>query len=162
MREIKLRLFHKPTKQMYYYEPQWGNFGHGGGWVGGVPLSEYEKEGRTFAPRNQVQLEPESCIWLEYTGFQDKNDKEIYEGDIATTGKGYGGMPPYDHEEPRLVEFRNGCWCFDARRYDDGDWIRFGFWTASNEGTTQIKQLEVIGNIYENPELLKLEVANGY
>jgi len=91
---------------------------------------------------------------MQYTGLLDKNGKEIYEGDIVTTGKGEGGFPPYDQEQPRLIEFRNGCWCFDAGRYEDGDWIRFGFWTASNEGKNQLKQMEVIGNIYENPKFL--------
>ena len=90
----------------------------------------------------------------QYTGLHDKNGKEIYEGDIVIGSEKESGFPPYDSTKPRVVEFRNGCWCFDAGRYDD-DWIRFGFWTASNEGKTRLKQLEIIGNIYENPELLK-------
>jgi len=93
-------------------------------------------------------------ILMQYTGLLDKQGKEIYEGDIVTTGEGYGGFPPYDQTRPRLIEFRNGCWCFSADRFDDGDWIRFGFWTHSNEETNQLKQMEVIGNIWENKELL--------
>ena len=87
--------------------------------------------------------------------LKDKNGKEIYEGDIVVQEDKESGFPPYDGTQPREIEFRNGCWCFSAGRYDDGDWIRFGFWTDSNEDKPQLKQLEVIGNIYENPELLK-------
>jgi len=105
-------------------------------------------------------LGPNQFETVRSTGLKDKNGKEIYEGNIVTTGTGEGGFPPYDQEQPRLVEFRNGCWCFDAGRYEDGDWIRFGFWIASNEGKNQLKQMEVIGSIQENPELIK-EVKSG-
>jgi len=87
---------------------------------------------------------------MQYTGHKDKNGKEIYEGDIVTQGEGKTGFPPYDAGQPRVIEFCNGCWCFD-----DGDWIKFGYWIASNEGRNQLKQIEVIGNIYSNPELVE-------
>ncbi len=96
----------------------------------------------------------------QYTGLHDKNGKPIYEGDIVVQDEKATGFPPYDGTEPRVVQFKNGCWCFDAGRYDDGDWIRFGFWTYSNEGQNCLHQLEVIGNIYENKELL--EVSCGH
>jgi len=91
---------------------------------------------------------------MQYTGLKDKNGKEIYEGDIVRGFEKEAGFPPYDSTLPRAIEFRDGCWCFNANRYDEGDWIRFGFWTHSNKGKTTLKQLEVIGNIYENPELV--------
>ena len=92
-------------------------------------------------------------VLQQYTGLKDKNGKEIYEGDVVNTDSS-GAIPSYDGSN-RVVEFRNGCWCFGAGRYDDGDWIRFGFWTRSNEGSNQLEQVEVIGYIYEDPELVK-------
>jgi hypothetical protein len=77
MEEIKYKLYHKPTKTMYYYEPTWGNFGQGDGWIGTVELKEYEKNGLVYHPSNRMKLEPESCEWLQYTGLEDKNSKEI-------------------------------------------------------------------------------------
>jgi hypothetical protein len=46
MRELKFKLFNKYDKKMYIYDPRWGNYGHGNGWVGGVLCEDYEKEGR--------------------------------------------------------------------------------------------------------------------
>ena len=69
----------------------------------------------------------------EWTGLKDKNGIEIYEGDIVATPFGYN------------CEIRwnvNGHWGY--WRTVDGATYKEDYW-----------ECEVIGNIYENPELLK-------
>ena len=90
---------------------------------------------------------------MQYTGLQDKNGKEIYEGDIVTyeDGNEWSTESGYDCEE-----FMNtGVINFDTEyaRYD-----------VTNKESADYEELfegggdfEVIGNIYENPELLEEE-----
>jgi uncharacterized phage protein (TIGR01671 family) len=69
---------------------------------------------------------------MQFTGLHDKNGKEIYEGDIVEY---VGQIKEYHHE----VKFKNGC---------------FIAGTSLNNGTIEELNLEVIGNIWENPELI--------
>ena len=70
----------------------------------------------------------------QYTGLKDKNRIEIYEGDIVDFNDGYGLSGNL-----KVVEFKTGGFT-NCYSYDTG-----GATTAYPE---------VIGNIYENPELL--------
>lgn len=72
-----------------------------------------------------------SAILMQYTGLKDKNGKEIYEGDIVK----------YDQVE-RFGESRNNYQT--TVEYKD-----YGFFCSC-----LIENIEVIGNIYENPDLL--------
>ena len=76
-------------------------------------------------------------IFMQYTGLKDKNGKEIYEGYVIKTSKAevYG-----------IVEYR-GC-SFVVHHYNP-EFNQEIIPEASNI------YYEVIGNIYENPELLK-------
>lgn len=81
-------------------------------------------------------------IIQQYTGLKDKNGKKIFEGDIFVLDEGYGG--PYVvcfDSQARFglmtpVDFKSGGYdCFD----DLFRWYKFG---------------RIVGNIFENPELL--------
>jgi uncharacterized phage protein (TIGR01671 family) len=80
----------------------------------------------------------DSCTYLQYTGLKDKNGKEIYEGDIIQWFYIPMGVLI------STVTFEAG----DATIRLSGNGMHRLF---SYEGTEQV---QVIGNIYENPELL--------
>jgi hypothetical protein len=83
------------------------------------------------------------CQIMQFTGLLDKNGKEIYEGDMCLIFT----------DEPTEVVFENGAFGYlDSSGY----FISFAqnmwfFWDSNS----QTKEIEVIGNIYQNPELLK-------
>lgn len=72
--------------------------------------------------------------WYQFTGLHDKNEKEIYEGDLIIQ---------QDYKKPLEVYFCDDCGCFKARLHGKGN-------IESIHG-----DCEVIGNIFENPELIK-------
>ena len=74
---------------------------------------------------------------MQYTGLKDKNNKEIYEGDILSNG---------NNEKPYKVIFENGS--FRAEFEEDFEEYSFDLIDVVAQGC------EVVGNIYENPELL--------
>lgn len=80
---------------------------------------------------------------MQYTGLKDKNDIEIYEGDIL--------LIDCDDEYYRSsVYFDGGALCIDVKGCDF-DFTAVGWAIGCN---TNVYSLEVIGNIHQNPELL--------
>ena len=81
---------------------------------------------------------------MQYTGLKDKNGKEIYEGDIL-------GRHEY---WPIRIEYDKGC--FMVR---DLDKVRYNNLILNVPicNFESINDWKVIGNIYENPELLEGE-----
>ena len=83
---------------------------------------------------------------MQYTGLKDKNDIEIYEGDIILVNVFMS------KHVTGLVAFDRGSFCvtgnFEGWGYDCNT---TNFWEMSTNGN----EYKVIGNIYENPELVK-------
>jgi len=134
-----------------------------GEWVYGYPIIVSYKawikdiNDTTTNPRRLGQNSADfRCVEVEketvgqYTGLKDKNGVEIYEGDIVTACW-------YDYEEPNhdmtgIVEFTEGWMSYWIADYDKKEFSELNgqgyyHWT-----------IEVIGNIYDNPELVEGEV----
>jgi len=93
---------------------------------------------------NEIWLDYDKCATIEqYTGLKDKNGKEIYEGDILWWEHFYG-MTGENIETTAKV-----YWEEKDASFVVGDWFEpLGHLVDEDE-------IEVIGNIHENPELLE-------
>ena len=84
---------------------------------------------------------------MQYTGFKIKNI-EIYENDIIRARKDY----------LYKVVFENGSFVlYHLNKYDGQELIRWGLLSRFFDSDMKdiLEKSEIIGNIYENPELLK-------
>lgn len=93
-----------------------------------------------------IQFEDDELAFMQYTGLKDKNGVEIYESDIlGEVSDDWGNC---------VVEYHNGLLCAKS--------IKYGTYRPMNsEGTAtpyraiqHYEGFEVIGNMYENLELL--------
>jgi len=75
-------------------------------------------------------------VLMQYTGLKDKNGKEIYEGDIVR-----------DSNEIGIVEWDKDVVAFQIRTGEEE-------WIVLSQAYTG-KEVEVIGNVFQSPELLK-------
>jgi uncharacterized phage protein (TIGR01671 family) len=95
-------------------------------------------------------------IWLQFTGLKDKNDKDIYEGDIlrfVTTAE--GGFMKAGIDVYKTVRFGRVC------TNNNSLYVYEAFYVESqhSDGRDSIQYTLghgalVVGNIYENPDLL--------
>lgn len=92
-------------------------------------------------------LEDEDAIIMQSTGLRDKNGKEIFEGDIITNGEAVVDVK--NHPTLGFYTTPNGV----ERFFGDNTSIR----DFNNDVEDFYNVTEIIGNVYENPELLEAE-----
>lgn len=124
-RKIKFRAWDEDSSQMHYPDSIDTNTG--------IQFCHYHGEASRKADPHPVLLHLTADDLMQYTGLQDKNGKDIYQGDIITV-RNEGAYAIVWSEE-------FGCW-----HISQGD----GHWMIYEENKSAV----IIGNIYENPELV--------
>jgi uncharacterized phage protein (TIGR01671 family) len=153
MREIKFRAW--DGKVMHYDVVPWRwDFVISLGWhrcersTGSGILGSGGKEGDFLVPGIAFKK------LMQFTGLKDKNGKEVFEGDIVSGTVsmmvGYdihtGGEEMSDEPFKSHVEWRDGAMEINIQPYDS--------WLSLGEVKAQEIEYEIIGNLYENPELI--------
>ena len=121
------------------------------GWKYG-DLLQYHDEAYIFDTHLKVANSVDSETVGQYTGLIDRNDEMIFEGDIIVLP----GVRWNDLEnKPLIVAFHDGTFGYiEPEQYfkDNGEW--FPSFNDSVHGMDTEWDAEIIGNIYDNPELI--------
>ena len=149
-REIKFRAWHKDEKLMCKAT----NINEEGAFLFGVKPGKEQViiEFKIVIPADDKGrfCEYQKIELMQYTGLKDKNGKEIYEGDIVRFNEFYEGDYKQRGGVAVIVWDEEGHSVCQVDKEDGEEFYICSTWDLSkNYGG------EIIGNIYENPELIK-------
>lgn len=149
MREIKFRAWDDVTSKMYHTgEEDMMHFYFNSN---GMVVDSFENTKIPFEDNlyDDVITETlEHLEYMQYTGLKDKNGTEIYDGDYIRYSMRTINGSIYTHV-CRVFQHESGTWRIEGYHEDNHSY--------ETKGTVYATHLicEVIGNIYENPELVK-------
>ena len=110
-----------------------------GEWVEGYLLHDSEQNesyiAEYFEDKSAYLREVDPQTVCQFTGLTDKNGKKIFEGDICKHRSNY-----------------SGDFIISVVTFTDGQFLVMA---DNNSGFNLSEKLEVIGNIHDNPELMK-------
>ena len=158
MREIKFRAWDEKEKEMLHWD-------------------KWHQEILEAIPIDCGDEWTDRCEVMQYTGLKDKNGKEIYEGDIVNFAQSKWfcdcneegqELSPIDKFCPACgrkikegenvtkskIVFEEGAFCFEYENKEYSDEWSKCIWSIYL-AERYILWFEKIGNIHENPELLK-------
>lgn len=101
----------------------------------------------TYKNGNVVKEDLKNYVLMQSTGLKDKNGKEIFEGDILTTGKRTGVVKNHRTLGFYVNDARGDNWWFGS----DVDLAEFEDFTRD-----VARKIGILGNIYTNPELVEV------
>lgn len=139
-REIKFRAWHFGQKKMFSAEEMTADQ------MALLPDGHFANINSVSTKLSEVYSH-EEMLPLQYTGLHDRNGKEIYEGDIVKGDnfQRFSGNPVVRWDG-------NGSFVLET---DTGNSIyRETFFSFLQGEGHELRHLEVVGNIYQNPELL--------
>lgn len=143
MREIKFRVWDKQIKYMMPVVDI--------GWDNGIitDVVAFDDVDSYDYAYDSTDIK-DRLVLMQYTGLKDCNGTEIYEGDIVV--KSYiNPMTDKAIKDQYTVIFEDGC--FKTKHTDHPFGSTFLYFLLDNIGRQKI---DIIGNIYENPELLEV------
>ena len=134
MREIKFRAWDKEYEKMTYFDDE--DYEYEPPLV--FRLDQVFKKDSNYDDYEDFEYNDVTDVVevMQYTGLHDKNGKEIYEGDIV---KSYYYIPNQDGTEGERYTIK--LIAFDE--------------TLCKYNIDMFENLEVIGNVWDNPELLE-------
>jgi uncharacterized phage protein (TIGR01671 family) len=146
MREIKFRAWDKDNKEMLYFD-----------------TLSWDDEYDNLYFNGDLHVPTYDLIFMQYTGLTDKNNKEIYEGDALKVNNPVHALIPVETYigtyTPKAGDIyivkwlESGYTLMQTRNFKEtasnlcGNIGNYSFWNGH-------RSLEIIGNIYENPDIV--------
>lgn len=132
----KFRAWNKATKEMHEVDD-----------IVSIVFEEKQICVKTLFFERTSRYDFDDIVLMQSTGLRDKNGKEIFEGDVVTDGYTTGDIKNHPTLGFYMVD-DNGTerWFSDNATIEDFE----------EDVETAHKILEIIGNIYKNPELVEV------